>query len=162
MCFVSPVFLLNVRNNAEENKNNERERILFCLQMGISSIIGMRRDWCATTQDMMKARMFGFATFADMEKYIKAPYTVKWLKNIIAKYTTRRVFTGLLNTILERGWCKTIVGTPYRRTIISVTKEIDYLETDIREYFKRKPGIEEKRKLDRGKATYFINYKPKE
>ena len=162
LCFVNPSFLIKVRDEAEKNRNNERERILFCLQMGISSIVGMKKEWCTTTQDMIKARMLGFAIPAYMEQCASSSYSPKWLKDVISKYTTRRRFTGLLDTIRDREWCKTIASTRHRCTIISVTKEIDFFERELRENFKRKhkPDVKEKRKLDRDKAEYFINYKP--
>lgn len=118
-------FIFRCRDFAKKSRKNERERVLFCLMMGISSIIGIRREWAATNQAMIKARMFGFETIAEYNKFLACKTSPKWLKALVTKYTTRRIFDGLLKDIKERGWCKTIEGTKNRCTIISITKEYD-------------------------------------
>lgn len=137
---VNTTFIFRYRDYAEKSRKNERERILFCLQMGIAGIIGMRRDWATTNQALIKARMFGFESVKELEKFRAAKNSPRWLKALIEKYTTRRVFDGLINEIKERGWCKTIEGTPYRCTVISITKHFPKICNEVNEYFRQKMG----------------------
>lgn len=137
---VNPSFIIRCKNYAEKSRKNERERILFCLLMGIASIIGMRREWVTTNHALMKARMFGFESVSEFNKFMDCKTSPKWLKNLIKKYITRRMFDGLLREIKKRGWCKTIEGTPFRCTIVSITKFRSEFDDEINEFFFKKYG----------------------
>lgn len=132
--------IFEIRDNAEKSRKNERERILFCLLMGIASIISMRAEWKATNQNLMKARMFGFETVSELDKFMDSKTSPKWLKRLVEKYTTRRVFDGLKREILKRGWCKTIMGTPFRKTIVSIAKFPSEFDDEINEFLFKKYG----------------------
>lgn len=133
-------FIFRCRDYAKKSRKNERERILFCFRMAIASIIGLRREWATTNQKLIKARMFGFESAKEYDKFLSSRYSPKWLKSLIEKYTTRRVFDGLVREILERGWCKTIEGTPYRCTIVSITKDFPEISNEVNLFFGKKMG----------------------
>lgn len=119
---VSPNWLLD----REKQSHIERECMLTALQLGIASIIGMKRKWAFATKDLMKCRMVGFPSQRAFESNEDAE-----MLRLYERYTSRRIFDSMLKELVKRGWSKTILGTPYRKSIISIYKSFDSIKHEV-------------------------------
>ena len=136
-------FILKARN---EVKPNEKQRMALALLFGLHSIIGMRRTWAATTQEMIKARMFGYLT----PKREGKSYENKKTKDLWEKWTTRRRYESLIAWLQEMNLLKCYMGTTYRRTIVSVQCDWDTIKDDVTAFIirHRKPSLQAKKQRD--------------
>lgn len=123
-------FLLYAR---DELKPNEQQRMALAMLFGLKSIIGMRRKWAATTQDMIKARMFGYLT-KDKKGF---RYESKQLKDMWAKWTTRRRYESLVRWLQEARLLRCYVGTTYRRTIVSIDADWNSIREEVKDFFQK-------------------------
>ena len=136
-------FILKAR---DELKPNEKQRMALALLFGLNSIIGMRRTWAATTQDMIKARMFGYMT----PKREGKSYENKQTKDLWKKWTTRRMYESLVTWLQEMNLIKCYMGTTYRRTIVSVQCDWNDIKEEVTAFFlrHRKPKLQVRKNRD--------------
>ena len=131
---------------ANKIKPNEKQRMAIALLFGLNSIIGMRRTWAATTQEMIKARMFGYLT----PKREGKSYENKETKDLWKKWTTRRRYESLIVWLQEMNLLKCYMGTTYRRTVVSVQSDWDTIKDDVTAFIirHRKPSLQAKKQRD--------------
>ncbi len=113
--------------DAQKRKSID-ERILLAYQLGIMSLIGMHRQWCATTKDMIRARMFGYKNPAEMERDIKKE--VQTLVELNKKLSSRWAMDNLRDKALNTKLLGCCFGYGHR-VYVSVCKTFDEIKTEI-------------------------------
>ena len=146
-------FLLYARN---ELKPAEKQRIALSLLFALNSIIGMHRTWAATTQDMIKARMFGYLTPKREGKSLENKQT----KDLWKKWTTRRRFESLVRWLQDANLLKCYLGTTYRRTIVSVYNDWDTIKQEVADYFNRHKTTSNQAKKQREELNKMLKETP--
>lgn len=122
VCAIGVNFLFSFLNNA----HSEYERLKLALLMGISSIIGMKRKWTATTKEMILCRMFGCKNKKELDGLLSN----KKAKEVYDKYSTRKRFERLRDDLLVSDMVRCIIGFG-RRTYISMLCSFDEIKADI-------------------------------
>lgn len=113
---------------AAQKRKSIDERILLAYQLGIMSIIGKHRQWCATTKDMIRARMFGYKNTTEMETSIKKE--AKSLVELNKKLSSRWAMDNLREKALNTKIIDCCFGYG-RRVYVSVCKTFDEIKTEI-------------------------------
>lgn len=121
-CAIGVRFLLSYLNNA----HSEYDRMKLALLMGISSIIGMKRKWTATTKEMILCRMFGCKDKKELDRLLSN----KKAKEAYDKYSTRKRFERLRDDLLVSCMVRCFTGFR-RRTYVSILCNFDEIKADI-------------------------------
>ena len=121
-----PLIAVGVRYLLDAQKRKSlNERILLAYQLGIMSIIGMHRQWCATTKDMIRARMFGFKNFAEMHANVN-----ETLAEFIDKLSSRWAMDKMRDEAMTAKLLRCCFGYG-RRVYVSATKSFDEIKNEI-------------------------------
>ena len=123
LCSVGASFLWKYLQKAKSTD----DRFKLAMLMGISSLIGNKRKWVATTKEMIMCRAFGCKNPKALQQLTKSS---KQAIELFEKYSTRRVFEKFRTQLLSEGLIETFFGYG-RRTYISITKPFDEIKVSI-------------------------------
>ena len=123
LCSVGASFLWKYLQKAKSTD----DRFKLAILMGISSLIGSKRKWVATTKEMIMCRAFGCKNPKALQQLTKSS---KQASELFEKYSTRRIFEKFRTQLLSEGLIETFFGYG-RRTYISITKPFDEIKVSI-------------------------------
>ncbi len=155
ICAIGVSFLLSYLNNA----HSEYDRMKLALLMGISSIIGMKRKWTATTKEMILCRMFGSKDKKELDRLLLSN---KKAKEVYDKYSTRRRFERLRDDLLVSCMAQCFIGFGHR-TFVSILCNFDEIKADIAVSIakKRREKIKAENRNHRKELATLIEYQEK-